>query len=47
VPESFAVNAMGQVVAKSSGPLLTDADLKRMTDALAAPPRPLPTATSR
>ena len=47
VPESFAVNAMGEVVAKSSGPLLTDADLKRMTDALVAPPRPLPTATSR
>ncbi|AQR60334.1 thiol:disulfide interchange protein [Brevundimonas sp. LM2] len=44
VPESFAVNAMGEVVAKSSGPLLTDADLRRMTDALIAPSRPLPTA---
>lgn len=40
VPESFAVDAMGRVVAKSSGPLLTDADVDRLTEALAAPARP-------
>ena len=44
VPESFAVNAMGEVVAKSSGPLLTDEDLRSLTDALIAPSRPLPRA---
>jgi cytochrome c biogenesis protein CcmG/thiol:disulfide interchange protein DsbE len=44
VPESFAVDAMGRIVAKSSGPLLTDADLERLTSALVAPARPLPTA---
>lgn len=38
VPESFAVDAYGRVVAKSSGPLLTDADARRLTDALTAPP---------
>ena len=47
VPESFAVDAMGRIVAKSSGPLLTDAEIALLTDALVAPPRPLPTATSR
>ena len=46
VPESFAVDAMGRIVAKSSGPLLTDADVERMTSALTAPLRPLPTATT-
>lgn len=44
VPESFAVDAMGRVVAKSSGPLLSDADVERLTAALGAPSRPLPTA---
>ena len=44
VPESFAVDAMGRIVAKSSGPLLTDADVERLTAALVAPTRPLPTA---
>jgi len=44
VPESFAVDAMGRIVAKSSGPLLTDADVQRLTEALVAPVRPLPTA---
>jgi cytochrome c biogenesis protein CcmG/thiol:disulfide interchange protein DsbE len=44
VPESFAVDAMGKVVAKSSGPLLTDADVERLVTALDAPIRPLPTA---
>ena len=46
VPESFAVDAMGRIVAKSSGPILTDADVERMTSALTAPIRPLPTATT-
>ena len=39
VPESFAVDAYGTIVAKSSGPILTDADLKTLTDALNAPAR--------
>ena len=39
VPESFAVDAYGTIVAKSSGPALTDADLKKLTDALKAPAR--------
>ena len=39
VPESFAVDAYGTIVAKSSGPVLTDADLQRLVDALKAPPR--------
>ncbi|RZJ02717.1 MAG: DsbE family thiol:disulfide interchange protein [Brevundimonas sp.] len=46
-PETFAVNAMGQVVAKSSGPLMDAAEIERMVAAIQAPPRPLPTATSR
>ncbi|WP_332639295.1 DsbE family thiol:disulfide interchange protein [Brevundimonas sp.] len=46
-PETFAVNAMGQVVAKSSGPLVDDAEIERMVATIQAPPRPLPTATSR
>jgi len=46
-PETFAVNAMGEVVAKSSGPLLDDAEIERMVAAIQAPPRPLPTATPR
>ena len=44
VPESFAIDAMGKVVAKHSGPLLEDADVARLTEALQAPSRPLPTA---
>lgn len=44
VPETFAVDAMGRVVAKASGPLLTQADVDRLVAALDAPPRPLPTA---
>lgn len=39
VPESFAVDAYGTIVAKSSGPVLTDADLQKLTDALKAPAR--------
>lgn len=46
VPESFAVDAMGRIVAKISGPLLTDADIETLTAALVAPSRPLPTATT-
>jgi cytochrome c biogenesis protein CcmG/thiol:disulfide interchange protein DsbE len=44
VPETFAVDAMGRIVAKASGPLLTQADVDRLVDALDAPVRPLPTA---
>ena len=46
-PETFAVNAMGKVVAKSSGPMVDDAEIERMVAANQAPPRPLPTATTR
>ena len=46
-PETFAVDAMGNVVAKFSGPLLEDAEIERLVAAMQAPPRPLPTATSR
>jgi cytochrome c biogenesis protein CcmG/thiol:disulfide interchange protein DsbE len=46
-PETFAVNAMGQVVAKFSGPLIEDAEIERLVAAIQAPPRPLPTATTR
>ncbi len=46
-PETFAVNAMGQVVAKFSGPLVDDADVERLVEAIQAPPRALPTAAAR
>jgi len=46
-PETFAVNAMGQVVAKSTGPLLDPAEIERLVAAIQAPARPLPTATPR
>ncbi len=46
-PETFAVNAMGQVVAKSSGPLIDDAEVERLVAAIQAPARPLPTPTPR
>lgn len=46
-PETFAVDAMGKVVAKSSGPLINDAEIEAMVAAIQAPPRPLPTATTR
>lgn len=42
VPESFAVDAFGKVLAKSSGPLLEASEVRRLTDALrtsAAPPK--------
>ena len=47
VPETFAVDAMGRITAKSSGPLITDADVDRLVAALASPPRQPPTATQR
>jgi cytochrome c biogenesis protein CcmG/thiol:disulfide interchange protein DsbE len=47
VPETFAVDAMGKVVAKHSGPLVEPADVDRLVAAIQAPPRPAPTATSR
>lgn len=46
-PETFAVDAMGRIVGKVSGPLLDDAEIERLVDAMQAPPRPLPTATAR
>ena len=46
-PETFAVDAMGRIVGKVSGPLLDDAEIERLVAAMQAPPRPLPTATSR
>lgn len=46
-PETFAVNAMGQVVAKASAPLMDQAEIDRLVDAMQAPPRSLPTATKR
>lgn len=46
-PETFAVDAMGNVVAKFSGPLMSDAEIERLVAAIQAPPRPLPTATTR
>jgi cytochrome c biogenesis protein CcmG/thiol:disulfide interchange protein DsbE len=46
-PETFAVNAMGQVVAKASGPLVDQAEIDRLVAAIQAPPRPLPTAEPR
>ncbi len=39
VPETFAVDAYGRVVAKHSGPLLEDADVNRLIDALNVPAR--------
>ena len=46
-PETFAVDAMGKVVAKASNPLVAPAEIERLVAALQAPPRPLPTATGR
>ncbi|RZJ29604.1 MAG: DsbE family thiol:disulfide interchange protein [Brevundimonas sp.] len=46
-PETFAVDAQGRIVAKFAGPLLEDAEIERLVAAIQAPPRPLPTATSR
>jgi cytochrome c biogenesis protein CcmG/thiol:disulfide interchange protein DsbE len=46
-PETFAVNAMGEIVAKFSGPLVDDAEIERLVEAIQAPARPLPTAAGR
>ena len=46
-PETFAVNAMGEVVAKFTGPLVDDAEVERLVAAIQAPARPPPTATPR
>ena len=46
-PETFAVDAMGRVVAKASAPLVNQAEIDRLVAAIQAPPRPLPTATRR
>lgn len=46
-PETFAVDAMGRIVAKASGPLMDAAEIDRLVAALQAPPRPLPTAKQR
>jgi len=42
VPETFAVDAMGRITAKQSGPLLNDADIERLVASMQAPPRPAP-----
>ena len=44
VPETFAVDAMGRITAKQSGPLLDDADIDRLIASMQAPARPAPTA---
>lgn len=46
-PETFAVDAMGKVVAKASGPLVDQAEIDRLVAAIQAAPRPLPTAATR
>lgn len=43
VPETFAVDAMGRITAKQSGPLLNDADIDRLAASIQAPLRPPPT----
>ena len=37
VPESFAVDAYGQIVAKASGPILTDEDRQKLVEAVKRP----------
>ena len=44
VPETFAVDALGRITAKQSGPLLDDADIERLVASMQAPSRPPPTA---
>lgn len=44
VPETFAVDAMGRITAKQSGPLLDDADIERLVASMQAPARPAPSA---
>ncbi|MFN7128499.1 MAG: DsbE family thiol:disulfide interchange protein [Brevundimonas sp.] len=47
VPETFAVDAMGRITAKQSGPLLNEADIERLVASMQAPPRPLPNEKAR
>ena len=47
VPETFAVDAMGRITAKQSGPLLDDADIERLVASMQAPSRPSPTSRPR
>lgn len=47
VPETFAVDAMGRITAKQSGPLLDDADIERLVASMQAPPRPAPATSPR
>jgi len=47
VPETFAVDALGRITAKQSGPLLDDADIERLVASMQAPPRPAPGARPR
>ncbi len=47
VPETFAVDAMGRITAKQSGPLLDDADIERLVASMQAPSRPPPTPRPR
>ena len=42
VPETFAVDAMGRITAKQSGPLLNDADIERLVASMQAPGRSPP-----
>lgn len=46
-PETFAVDAMGRVTGKFSGPLVEQAEIDRLVASMQAPTRPLPTAPSR
>lgn len=46
-PETFAVDAMGKVTGKFSGPLTEQAEIDRLVASMQAPSRPLPTAAKR
>lgn len=42
-PGTYAVDAMGKVVAKAEGPLVDDLEIERLVSSMQAPFRPLPT----
>ncbi|MBA4808942.1 DsbE family thiol:disulfide interchange protein [Brevundimonas sp.] len=42
VPETFAVDAMGRITAKQSGPLVNQADIERLVASIQAPSRTAP-----
>ncbi|MBW8305190.1 MAG: DsbE family thiol:disulfide interchange protein [Brevundimonas sp.] len=46
-PETFAVDAMGRITGKFSGPLTEPAEIDRLVASMQAPARPLPTAAER